>query len=208
MVKLTPHRVMRELYEQLIAYSRAYADRIPTYTPPDDNLALVTTSAADAISRICAAISYGSASARAPLVAPPAAPSQVVPLDDPADPPRFLTAPNSICSDWSAAWSQFQNDTVAWAAIDPDIPASHWTPEQRSVNDAVAPVMDAFADRLQALGDRSGNPTLQDFAVLSAQYRRAYVQALPSYTPSDDYLATTALKLGGVVEAACRAVED
>ncbi len=32
LVKLTPHRVMRELYEQFIAYSRAYADRIPTYT--------------------------------------------------------------------------------------------------------------------------------------------------------------------------------
>ncbi len=41
LAKRTPHRVMRELYEQFIAYSRAYADRIPTYTPPDDNFALV-----------------------------------------------------------------------------------------------------------------------------------------------------------------------
>ena len=43
--------------------------------------------------------------------------------------------------------------------------------------------MSAFADKLQALGERSGNLTLQDFAELSAQYRRAYVQSLPSYTP-------------------------
>ena len=42
LVKLTPHRVMRELYEQFIAYSRAYAERIPTYTPQDDNLALAS----------------------------------------------------------------------------------------------------------------------------------------------------------------------
>ncbi len=47
LAKLTPHRVMRELYEQFIAYSRAYADRIPTYTPPDDNLALVAVSCSE-----------------------------------------------------------------------------------------------------------------------------------------------------------------
>lgn len=33
LAKTTPHRVMRELYEQNIAYSRAYADSIATYSP-------------------------------------------------------------------------------------------------------------------------------------------------------------------------------
>ena len=42
--------------------------------------------------------------------------------------------------------------------------------------------------------------------MLSAQYRRAYVQSLPSYTPSDNYLASAAVMVGGVVEAACLAV--
>ena len=31
LAKLTPHRVMRELYEQFIAYTRAYSDAIPNY---------------------------------------------------------------------------------------------------------------------------------------------------------------------------------
>ena len=80
LAKLTPHRVMRELYEQFIAYSRAYADRIPTYTPPDDNSQLVSSQRRRTpIANICAAISYGSASARGPLVPPPAPPSQVAP---------------------------------------------------------------------------------------------------------------------------------
>jgi hypothetical protein len=206
LAKLTPHRVMRELYEQFAAYTRAYAGRIPTYTPPDNNLALVSNSAADAISRICAAVGYGSAAARGPLVSSPPAPLQLAsPATDPAEPRRFLTESNPVCSEWSASWAQFQKDTVDWLATDPDIPASQWTPEQRAVNDAVAPVMRTFADKLQELGDRSGDPTLQDFAVLSAQYRRAYVQALPTYVPSDKYLASAALKLGGVVEAACMA---
>ncbi len=29
LVKVTPHRVMRELYEQFIAYARAFTDNIP-----------------------------------------------------------------------------------------------------------------------------------------------------------------------------------
>ncbi len=41
--------------------------------------------------------------------------------------------------------------------------------------------------------------------MLSAQYRRAYVHALPSYTPADNYLASAALRLSGVVAAACLA---
>ena len=34
----TPHRVMRELYEQFIAYWRAYADKVPNYIRSDDQL--------------------------------------------------------------------------------------------------------------------------------------------------------------------------
>ncbi|MDT5184288.1 MAG: hypothetical protein QOI29_2446 [Mycobacterium sp.] len=206
LVKVTPHRVMRELYEQLIVYSRAYADNIPTYTPQDDRLAVVSTTVSNAIGYICAAISYGSAAARGPLVQPLAAPSQVAPVGDPADPKRFITEPNSVCADWLAASTKFSNDTADWLPTDPDIPVSQWSPEQRAINDAVAPVMSAFADELQRLGERGGNPTLQDFAELSAQYRRAYVQSLPTYTPSDKYLANSALVLGGVVEAACASV--
>jgi hypothetical protein len=206
LVKVTPHRVMRELYEQFIVYSRAYADNIPTYTPQDDRLAVVSTTVSNAIGYICAAISYGSAAARGPLVQPLAAPSQVAPVGGPADPKRFITEPNSVCADWLAASTKFSNDTADWLPTDPDIPVSQWSPEQRAINDAVAPVMSAFADELQRLGERSGNPTLQDFAELSAQYRRAYVQSLPTYTPSDKYLANSALVLGGVVEAACASV--
>jgi hypothetical protein len=206
LVKLTPHRVMRELYEQFIAYSRAYAARIPTYAATDDRLAVASSTTANAIGDVCAAISYGSAAARGPLTSPPPAPTQVAPVGDPSDPQRFLKAPDPACTEWIEASSQFQRDTAAWLAIPSSIPASQWTPEQRAVNDAVAPVMLSFADKVQALGEQSDNPTFMDFAMLSAQYRRAYVQSLPSYTPPDNYLANAALKLGGVVEAACQAV--
>ncbi len=61
LAKVTPHRVMREFYEQFIAYARAYSDSVPTYEPQDDHLARVFTSSASAIANVCKAITYGSA---------------------------------------------------------------------------------------------------------------------------------------------------
>jgi hypothetical protein len=169
------------------------------------NFALVAVTAGNVIGDLCAAISYNSAPAREPLVSPLATPSQVAPSGNPDDPQRFLPGPNPVCGKWTTALDEFQNDTADWRSIPSDIPASRWTPEQRAINDAVAPVMDASADKLQALGEGSGNLILKDFAELSAQYRRAFALSLPSYTAADNYLANTALELSGVVEAACRA---
>ena len=44
LVKRTPHRVVRELYEQSIAYWRAFADKVASYKPENNHLALVATS--------------------------------------------------------------------------------------------------------------------------------------------------------------------
>jgi hypothetical protein len=59
---------------------------------------------------------------------------------------------------------------------------------------------------MQQLGRRSNNPTLQDFAELSAQYRRAFVLALPTYDPSDNYLANAATFISTTVLGGCAAV--
>jgi hypothetical protein len=99
---------------------------------------------------------------------------------------------------------QFGKDIVGWRSIPSDIPASRWTPAQRAINDTVTPVMSAFADESQALGEGSGNLVFQDLAGLSAQYRRAYVQSLPTYVASDNYLSEAAITLSGVVQAACQ----
>jgi hypothetical protein len=205
LAKLTPHRVMRELYEQATAYWLAYADRIPTLTRADDTLTRVPAAISGALVAICGAIfPYRSAEAWGPLVPATDPPVQAAPPGDPADPQRFLSATSPVCADWATAQSRFVTDTADWRALDPNITAAQWTPQQKAVNDAVAPVMNSYADRVQSLGERSGNPTFQDFAVLTAQYRRAYVLSLPSYTAADNYLASAATYLGAAVKGACR----
>ncbi len=93
LMKVTTHRVMRELYEQFIAYAEAYADHVPVYTAPDNQLALTAVGAAEVLSHICQAITYGSAAARAPLVEPAQPPTSVSPLGNSNRPVRFLTTP-------------------------------------------------------------------------------------------------------------------
>ncbi|OMC51909.1 hypothetical protein A5742_17365 [Mycolicibacterium fortuitum] len=208
LAKLTTHRVMRQLYEQFIAYARAYADAIPAYSPKDDLLARTASTATDALSNICSAITFNSAAARAPLVPEAPAPTSTAPVGDPAHPTRFLASPDPVCPAWQAALDQFRADTTDWRGIAPDVPAAQWSPEQKTVTEAVAPVMRESADTLEGIGRRSSNPTLQDFAVLAAQYRRAYAQALPTYAPGDQYLAAAALRVGGVVLGACKAAGD
>ncbi|WP_454231857.1 hypothetical protein [Mycolicibacterium fortuitum] len=203
LTKLTTHRAMRELYEQFIAYARAYADAIPTYTPSADPLVRAASTATNVITRICQAISSGSAAARAPLVPDGIAVDSVA---DSAHPERFLTSTDSVCPDWQAASDQFLADIATWLTTDPNIPAGQWSSEQKSVNDAVTPVMRQSADKLEELGNRSENLVLQDLAMLAAQYRRAYAQAIPTYSPADQHLYNVSLKSVGVVIEACNAV--
>lgn len=208
LVKLTPHRVMRELYQQFIAYARAYSERIPKYTPADNNLAGAANSASSALGSICGAIADGSAAARGPLVTPSPAPSDIAPVGNLASPAPFLTSDNNVCPEWKAALDQFGQQTAQWQQMDPNIPSIYWNKDQKAVNYAVGPVMNSYAGKLEELGRQSDNAIWQDFANLSAQYRRAFVTALPTYTPTDNHLANAANFLSTTILGGCAAVAD
>ncbi|WP_235009651.1 hypothetical protein [Mycobacterium sp. 3519A] len=205
LTKLTPHRVMRELYQQFIAYGKGFANSVPNYSPQDDNLAVVTDSLTSALSAICSAINYRSAPTVAPLIASAEPPSTLSHLDKSAEPKRFLTSPNGVCAEWGVEMDSFSKSTAEWRAIDPSIPAANWTPEQRAVNDAVVPELMSDADTLEQLGRRSQNAIFEDIAVLLAQYQRGFAKAIPTYTSSDNYLSNVATYLAQAVNWACKA---
>jgi hypothetical protein len=209
LAKVTPHRVMRELYEQFIAYARAYSSAIPTYTEPDNDLVGVASATSNALTDICTAISFKSAAARAPLVGAPPDPTTIAKLTDPVAPQRFLMTADAACTEWIGTLQKFDKDpvAVAWQELDGNILASQWDAEQRKTIDAVIPLMNTLADEIQELGLRSDNPTLQDFAVLAAQYRRAYTKALPSYSTPDSYLAAVSADLTSAIADGCRTSE-
>ncbi|QZH57657.1 hypothetical protein K1X22_14925 [Mycolicibacterium farcinogenes] len=102
-------------------------------------------------------------------------------LGQPEIPQPFLAAGNDVCADSAEDTTKAAADSEQWRDIDPNIPATDWTPEQKTINDSVAPKLAANPDARERLGRESGNPILEGFAVLGAQYRRAFVSALPNY---------------------------
>ena len=207
LAKQTPHRVMRELYEQAIAYWRAYADSVNNYRPSADHLAGAATSAAESIQSICAAIDFGAAAGRAALTLPGPPPVPESPLADPAHPPRFITGASAFCSEWVAMVGEYDTATREWRdRHDPNLPASQSPPDLRELNAKAAMVMQQNADRTHLLGLLSGNLAAADFAALSSHYRRAYAMALPSYGLPDTHLDDAASRLQSLTDHACRAV--
>ena len=105
--------------------------------------------------------------------------------------------------------SRFEDEISAWRDhADPNVPAVGWSPDQRALFTDVVPAMQRNADRSQLLGLVSGNVVAADFAALSAQYRRAFIEAIPTYGPSDAYLNTAASRLLSITDNACRAVAN
>lgn len=208
LARQTPHRVMRELYELIIAYNRAYADAIPTYVPANNALVSAANTAGAAATRICDSISYSSASGAAPKVPTVAGPTTLAPVGDLDNPTRFLTESNAVCNQWSALTNQFHEDSTRLATSDTTTPASQWTPEVRAAWDAKAQMVTTYPDQFEELGRKSGNPVWEDFAVLGAQYLRGFVAAIPTYTSPDSYLRTVAVSTQGLVQAACEVVGD
>lgn len=210
LVKLTTHRVMRELYLQYIAYIRYYSDRIPQYVAADNDAIRVGSTLGDTITGICQAISFGPAASRAPLVPAGAAPETIAPVGDTQNPTRFLTAADSQCTDWQSTVDELNSDPAysAWNKEDPSIPASSWSPEYKAENISVMPVLMRFADAYEKLARQNPNPTIQDFGILAAQYGRAFVKAIPTYTQADTNLYDVFRKIPAVITTACKVAGD
>jgi hypothetical protein len=65
--------------------------------------------------------------------------------------------------------------------------------------------MEQYADSIEALGRSSTNPVIEDLAVFSSQYRRAYADALRTYSSGDGWLDSTAHRTTSIIYEACKA---
>lgn len=123
LAKQTPHRVVRELYEQTTAYLTAYADSVAAYVPTNDNLVEVATSTAQALTSICEAISNGSAGARAGLI--PAAADPTASTASAGPPTRFFQPPTDpVCTQWHAVVSKYTTAFAPWRGTNPNVAAA------------------------------------------------------------------------------------
>lgn len=208
LAKLTPHRVVREAYEQFIAYSLLYSDAVPSYVPQDHYWVAVAGGAMGMVANICNSITLGSAQSRIGSVGKSSSQLPVTKVDDPGTSAAFMSSPDPECAEMQEFLRYYNVSTQAWQQIDSSIPALQWSPSQRASFDDVAPVMREYAYRFEKFGLASSNPAFRDFAFISAQYRRAYVEALPTYVAADSYLSATANNAANILLDACRAAES
>jgi hypothetical protein len=204
LARQTPHRVVREVYEQLIAYGLAYADSVPNYVPADDTLADVFISSGTTLIGICNSIDLGSAS-RSLTLDPAAPPTTLAIVQDPSNANRFFKEPDPNCAALIQRLAQFNSDTQEWQNRDSSIPASQWTPAQRAVAEAIQPLLTTYAVETEAAGRRSSNPIFEDFAVTAALYLKGYVAAGENYVNADGWLSYTGFQIANLVSGACRA---
>ncbi|WP_226864420.1 hypothetical protein [Mycolicibacterium baixiangningiae] len=206
LMRSTPNRVMREMYEQFIAYSRSFTGSLQNYEPKHNRLAVVLENLSSGLSTVCSAISYDVSRAFAPLLPTVPAPSEVAPPADMSAPTMFLQSPNSSCPEWDSEAMKFADESADWRGVNTKIPASEWTPVERATVESATPRMSALADTMQRLGSGSGNPVFEDFAFLATQYWRAFVMAVPEYHSADNYLSASATYLTNIVLVACEVV--
>lgn len=201
----TPHRLVREMYEQFIAYGRAYADSVADYKPEDNSLASANVNIGTALFAMCNAITYGSAS-RALGVKAVAPPNRQAGTGDLANPSRFVTsADHSTCDAWVQRENRFVAETTDWSKLDAAIAASDWTAEQRALQHAVIPTLSAQGDDMATTGRGSRNPILEDFAVAASVYLKAYLTAGDTYVKADGWLSNVAFRLNNAIGSACEA---
>ena len=206
LIGLTPHRAMRELYEQSVIYWRAYADSIKTYSPSDNHLANVAGNSSGAIVSICNAIDSRAAASRSMTASPAPVPQfQSTPSSLNASEMVVTERENQLCSDWVDATDKFDADTANWRGLDPNLSRNQWSPAQQQTMEDAAARMEAFAQNLSDFGTQSNSSTWDDIAQLSALYWRSYSASVSTYTRADHDLSLAAAYLAYVPFQACLA---
>ena len=199
----TPHRIIAELLAISIGSTRAYTNALPHYTATDNKLIRPSNNADHVLTNLCNTITTGSATNRAPL-APPMADPAIRPTPIDPDHPRTLMAkPDPICTNLHAVIDQYHTPLADWRAIETDIPATDWTPQQRDLNNTAAPLLHDQARQYLQLAGHTPDPLIADLLTLAGLYQHLYARTLGTYTPDDRHLYATAVYAIRTVANAC-----
>ena len=190
--------VVQELIAQTIVYLRSYVERVPSYTESDNLFAGVAGNFGTAVTYMCSAaqlvpaLGSGKRSTRSTV-------------PDPDALTLFMAVEDRACSNFLELIGRQNAQLSGWAAADSTISAPQWTPKQRALNNAARDVIARDAIEQGGIVDSTENPIMADLLFARGEYMQAFADAIPTYTPDDALLWTTATSLGGGLSAACKA---
>lgn len=194
----TKNIVLRELIAQSIVFWRKYVERLPRYVYTDSMIAGVAGNFGSATTFMCTAVPIVVAGNHTgkPVTSSARHPGELKP---------FIFASDDSCEGVISLLDRQNRVLRGWASGDPSVPAAEWTANERKLNEAAIPVLEADARQAQMLAEATNNLILSDILTTYRAYLRAYTQALPDYEPDDGQLWKVATFLGGGLGAACKA---
>lgn len=92
-----------------------------------------------------------------------------------------------------------------WDQRDPSVPASQWDSTSKSQFEAIADALRSGSDRTVMLAAQTPHRAMRELYDAFTVYGRAYVGALPTYQPKDDFLAQAALAALDAITNVCAA---
>ncbi len=187
--------VIQELMAQTIVYLRAYVERIPAYVGSDGLIAGVAGNFSNAVTYMCSAV---------PLV-PSGGEADLSSVQEPAELKAFMEVADPVCDEFVALADRQNSALIGWAVTDSTIPSAQWTPEQRSLFDAVRKTITRDLVRFREIADEAKGRVMGDLVATQNAYMEAFADAIPSYTPDDAQIWTAVTSFGGGLAAACEA---
>lgn len=138
-----------------------------------------------------------------------AAPAVTVTAEAP--PPAQISAtipatPDPVCAEWGPLHDSYRAKLTDWVKVDPRVPAAQWSAEQRAINMAVIPTLEAEAADMRRLAGQAEDPFLAGLLRAQAEYEELTAQAIPNYEPSDAKFWGATVNFSNAVNARCTAV--
>lgn len=112
-------------------------------------------------------------------------------------------SPDPVCAQWQGVSGGYDSKQQAWVRTDHRVPASRWSPKQRSVTMSIIPVMRDQAAELRRLADKAADPLLMGLLRAQSRYVDSYATTLPKFEPADHANWTAASAMDGAVRAVC-----
>src|SRR6478609_6277282 len=122
--------------------------------------------------------------------------------------PVAIITDDPTCSGWNriADGLSAQERNLNWANRDKSIPATSWTPQQRTTYESVAKAMRTAADQSVQLANATPHRVMRELYAQFGAYVRAFDEKFQMYTPNDSHLPEVVDGIAASLVNVCAAI--
>lgn len=120
--------------------------------------------------------------------------------------PVNIITEDPSCAAWIPIQTTLAKSQGSWSERDPSIPFTSWTPQLRGQYDVAVKAYRDAADQTVPLVSVTPNRVVRELYTQFIAYARAYLEAVPTYTPEDNHLVGVANASSAALGYLCGAI--